>query len=303
MKYEDDNFIKIGIVILHYNNIEDTIECVKSILEIMKKSKNKLLSFKIVIVDNNSSNGTGQLLKDQYLNHNEVTVILLKQNLGFARGNNSGYTHLIETFSPKFIILFNNDVIIKDENFFDSIVQKYDMDGFAVAGPSIFNPIEGIYQSPLSINSEYNSAFITRQKIVLNLQRIRNYLIYRMPFVFNKVSKIIRDRRSRKRNHITQKINNAVIHGACIILSEQYISKFPEGLYEQTFMYYEEYILNFFCNKCDLKEIFYPDLEVIHLEGQSIKSVNSSWKNGADFKINSSKDSIKILENLIREEN
>ena len=48
---------KIVYVILHYYTIEDTRKCVESIIE-----KEKDNNYEIVVVDNNSPNGTGEEL-------------------------------------------------------------------------------------------------------------------------------------------------------------------------------------------------------------------------------------------------
>ena len=51
----------ICFVILHYNGIEDTEKCIQSIKELEGRQ-----DIRIVIVDNASPNGTGQLLSHKY---------------------------------------------------------------------------------------------------------------------------------------------------------------------------------------------------------------------------------------------
>ena len=54
--------IIIGFVILHYQNINDTLDCVHSILEL-----NSNRSARVIVVDNASPNGTGAKLADFFL--------------------------------------------------------------------------------------------------------------------------------------------------------------------------------------------------------------------------------------------
>lgn len=62
---------KIVFVILHYQTIKDTEECINSILQNINYG-----NFEIVIVDNFSTDGSGQVLKDKYNNLSNMHVIL-----------------------------------------------------------------------------------------------------------------------------------------------------------------------------------------------------------------------------------
>jgi len=52
---------KFTFVVLHYITIEDTTECVDSILTNIKYD-----NYNIIIIDNGSPNDTGKLLADKY---------------------------------------------------------------------------------------------------------------------------------------------------------------------------------------------------------------------------------------------
>ena len=60
--------MKISYVILHYNTIEDTKKCIDSVLNISKNTKQ--IDISIVIVDNYSTNGSGEKLKELYKQKN-----------------------------------------------------------------------------------------------------------------------------------------------------------------------------------------------------------------------------------------
>ena len=69
----------VGFVVLHYKNIDDTIECIKSVLSLKGEKE-------IVVVDNNTlTNNDESRLKKFGIN-----LIKLDENMGFAKANNIG---------------------------------------------------------------------------------------------------------------------------------------------------------------------------------------------------------------------
>ena len=89
----------ICFVIMHYITINETINCVDSIIANINCEK------KIIIVDNNSPNNSGSTLKEKYRMQNQCIVIKSNHNSGFAIGNNIGYKYAKENFNPAFIVL------------------------------------------------------------------------------------------------------------------------------------------------------------------------------------------------------
>ncbi len=98
---------KTGIIILNWNGLEDTIECLDSLRKIAITN-----NFFVVLVDNNSEE---PLDKIQKLNLSfEVSVIKNQENLGFAGGNNKGIEYALKK-NAKYIFLLNNDTVIIDD--------------------------------------------------------------------------------------------------------------------------------------------------------------------------------------------
>ncbi|MHC1682476.1 MAG: glycosyltransferase [Clostridiaceae bacterium] len=91
--------MKTSIILLTYNNIEYTKQCIESIRQYTKKD-----SYELIVVDNNSSDGTRDWLKDQ----NDIVIILNDKNLGFPKGCNQG----IEIAKGDSILLLNNDTVV-----------------------------------------------------------------------------------------------------------------------------------------------------------------------------------------------
>ena len=65
-----------------------------------------------MIVDNGSSNNSGKLIDSKYKDMSNIHVILLKDNLGFAKGNNIGFQYAKKELNCDFICMLNNDTIL-----------------------------------------------------------------------------------------------------------------------------------------------------------------------------------------------
>lgn len=89
----------IVFVILHYMTPEYTKKCVESIQCRLDTKK-----YKIIIVDNASPDKSGQMLATLYKSSEDVDVVLLEENCGFAKGNNIGIKLSCEKYNPKFVM-------------------------------------------------------------------------------------------------------------------------------------------------------------------------------------------------------
>jgi len=91
---------QVSIIILTYDNLDYNIQCVKSIREYTQDG-----SYEIVIVDNGSTDGTREWLKQQ----RDIKLVFPDQNAGFPKGCNLG----IEIAKKENdILLLNNDIVV-----------------------------------------------------------------------------------------------------------------------------------------------------------------------------------------------
>lgn len=91
---------KIGIVIVNYNGLSDTIECIDSIY------KSDYKEWEIIVIDNNSLEAP-----DILESYDKVTLKKLSDNVGFGIANNIGAQIAIEK-GADFIFCLNNDTTI-----------------------------------------------------------------------------------------------------------------------------------------------------------------------------------------------
>ena len=111
--------ISLSIIIVSFNTKEITKKSLSSLRKDLIKYP---LEYEVIVVDNDSHDGSVEFLLDLEKNWNELHVILSKKNLGFGLGNNLG----LEKSSGKHILFLNSDAIISDIDFRD-LVKIMDM--------------------------------------------------------------------------------------------------------------------------------------------------------------------------------
>ena len=94
----------VSIILVNYNGMKDTVDCVKSIKE------NHYNNYNIIVIDNGSTEHTEDSML-QYIKKNSE-YIRLEQNLGFSGGNNVGIQYAQEKFNPDYVLLLNNDTTV-----------------------------------------------------------------------------------------------------------------------------------------------------------------------------------------------
>lgn len=290
-------------VILHYLTYEDTYECVDSIL-------NNVLNedYKILIVDNGSYNNSGQLLHDKYDMNSKVFIIDSIINLGFAKGNNLGYSYAKNVLNTDFVIMINNDTLIKQSDFLSKVSNIYAEQKFDILGPDIISLIDYKHQNPYGVNMKTYTDKSIRKMI---LKRYRNiilsyfylydlYILLNKTFIKNLFKKFLKFKKKNKQDkHIfnIQQVN-IKLHGSCIIFSPNYIRKY-KGLYDKTFMYMEEDILFYIAQKEKLKLLYSPQIEIFHKEDSSTNALLNSNRKKRIFiykhEIHSAKEFLKII--------
>lgn len=97
----------IIIIVINWNGIDDTIECVQSILA------SDYNNYKLYLIDNNSDDHNRAILTAKYASHEKVNLKLYKQNYGFAKAHNKLYAEDLCTQDYEWLLLLNNDVSIK----------------------------------------------------------------------------------------------------------------------------------------------------------------------------------------------
>lgn len=283
-------------IILHYNQntIKDTIECVESI----KNNIDFKDKYKIIIVENGSKDNSAKLIRDIFEKDSSVDIVISKDNLGFARGNNLGCKRAIDYYRPEFLIVINNDTVINQGDFIEKIRERYNKEKFHVLGPCIYdknknnqNPMKNLITNLERIDKELNKSKIKLAE--LNRIRSNSFLMIK-----SNISKFIYSKINNKRlvvenNIVKKEIKNIGLHGAALIFSKDYYENYTEIFFEGTFLYLEEDILFYRILKDNLVSVYYPQVEIFHKED---KSTQASINKPIDQYIFKEKNIIKSLE-------
>lgn len=260
----------ISFVILHYQAVEETRQCIETIFKYIRGE------CRVVVVDNCSPNETGKELKEEYGMRKEVSVLLLDKNLGFAKGNNIGYKEAKKD-NPDFIIVMNNDVFLQQKNLIELIEKAYQIYGFDVLGPDIYSTQKRIHQNPQRERNYSLQELKKQRRWLLIKNRLFFFLKIKYMFKRNISEKTVNSR------YINTAMQDVVLHGACYIFSRTFIEKHNNCFYDNTFMYYESYILHFLGMREKIKFLYYPEIKVIHHEDVSTNLTYKSMYSKAKF--------------------
>lgn len=274
--------IDFGFIVLHYMAEEMTEKCVDDLLK--KFSSNNII---IVVVDNASPNGSGRIIEAKYINNPLVKVILHTKNDGFARGNNIGFTYLKGKYDVEFMIIMNNDVFIKSDNFLEQITTIFSEYKFDVLGPDVYATKIKCHQNPQSYTipdlpkiewliKEYKKQ-IRKDNIQYYKLKILHYLVFWwakiiLKHVIPRKYQQIQSKKFAENKDIVGSeyfdknvVFNAVLQGACLIFSKKFINKQEYAFFPETFLYFEEQILALQCVNKKYKIMYHPSISVDHL--------------------------------------
>jgi GT2 family glycosyltransferase len=98
-----NHYEKVSIIIVTYNNIQLNKLCIESIL-----NKTDYPNYEIIVVDNNSTDGTADYLKSLQSKFDFIKAIHNTKNEGFAKANNFG----VKVSKGDYIVFLNNDTVV-----------------------------------------------------------------------------------------------------------------------------------------------------------------------------------------------
>lgn len=109
--------VKIAIVSVNFNGEKDTLE----LLEQLQEFKIQNLKFKIIVVDNASTDDFVETASGRYP---EVDVLQNGVNKGFSGGYNRGMTHAL-LWGADYVLIINNDALTPDKKLLTSLLSTF----------------------------------------------------------------------------------------------------------------------------------------------------------------------------------
>ena len=125
----------LSIIILNFNTKDLLDTCLSSILKVSEN-----LALEIIVVDNNSSDGSFEMVKTKYP---EVQLIQNNRNLGFSAGNNAG----IKKARGKYILFLNSDTEVIGNSLLTMVKLLDNKPNIGILGPKLVYPDKTIQKS------------------------------------------------------------------------------------------------------------------------------------------------------------
>jgi len=117
----------VNVFVLNWNGKKIILDCLHSLDKVTYSNVN------IVLIDNGSTDGSVNLIKKEFPN---IEIIQLKENLGYAGGNNYGFKNV--KIQSEYSIFINNDTLVST-NFINPLIEPLKNDTSIIqTAPKIF---------------------------------------------------------------------------------------------------------------------------------------------------------------------
>lgn len=258
----------IGIVVLHYGDIETTDICVQSILAMETED-----NIQVIVIDNDTHKTADEriILKEKYIDESRITVIQINTQSGFSEANNTGYKYAKENLQADFIVMCNNDIEFVQREFVQKLVEIYRKDKYTVLAPAVYRKSTGEPQNPMDSkvrNMQQVNYTIWINRIALKMfSFIAPILLWREEYLQEKN----KQRKQLQLEYYQKKQENIVPFGACLVFSVDYLKRFENAFEPETTFFYEEYILAYKCMEKGLKILYDPSVRVLHESGKATR--------------------------------
>jgi len=120
---------KVYIIILNWNGLKDTIECLESVYKL------DYPDFEVVLVDNFSTDNSIEIIKNNFV---RVKILQNNKNLGFAGGNNVGIQYALKN-NADYVWILNNDTVVESQSLRKIVETAESNDAIGLVSPAIFD--------------------------------------------------------------------------------------------------------------------------------------------------------------------
>lgn len=239
--------MKLGIVIVNYNNWKETVRCLESIYA----SEATMQGIHIYVVDNGSSVDMPAEM-EAFLACSEITYIQSPENVGYAAGNNLGIRRAVKEDCDA-VLISNNDVCFTRGSITGMYGYLLEHPKVGIVGPKVLDRQGNIQKSCMFRRTGLKEKYLVRT---------------RLNMVFRK--------QHRSYFGLDLDYENAYpvygVLGCCFMVSGDCVRQvfpFDEG----TFLYEEEFIVGIRMEQAGYETWYVPDYVVHHLHGSSTGQV------------------------------
>ncbi len=233
--------MQLSIIIVNFNVKYFLEQCLYAVI---KASKN--LAVEIIVVDNNSTDGSKEYLSPRFTN---VNFIWNTDNTGFAKANNQA----VQLTTGEYILFLNPDTIVP-EDCFENCIRFFETN--QQAGALGIRMIDG------------SGKFLKESKRSFPSPLISLYKLSGLAKLFSRSKTFSRyhlGNLSENENHEVD-----VLAGAYMMVPKKVLDK--TGSFDETFfMYGEDVDLSYRIQKAGYKNYYFAESTIIHFKGESTK--------------------------------
>ena len=234
--------IDISIIIVSFNTKKYTLDTISSVIKHIK------IPYEIIVVDNNSTDGSRQALAKL----KNIKLIAEKSNRGFGAANNLAAA----TATGKYLLFLNSDTLLENDAVSHAVdyLQKHPQTGaysVRLSNPDGSTQASGGYSPTLSRVLNWQLGLDDLPIISKFFKPIHPHLWF-----------------------YNQKRELDWITGAFLMIPKKIFDK-VSGFDEKMFMYAEELELCYRIKNLNKKIIYDPSTSIIHYGGASSGSINS----------------------------
>lgn len=239
--------IDLSIVIVNYNVRQFVLQCLESVF----KSELQGLNIEVILVDNNSTDGSVSAVTKFYP---QVHVIANTDNPGFSKANNQG----IKISSGEFVLLLNPDTVIAEDTIVKCLNKMRSQSDIGALGVKMIDGTGAFLpESKRSFPTVWNSMtkLLGLSTMFPSVKLLGGYNLTYLP--------------------ADSSHDIDVLCGAFMLMRKEALQK--SGLLDEDFfMYGEDIDLSYRIKKAGYRILYFADTTIIHYKGESTKksSVN-----------------------------
>lgn len=232
---------RLTIIIVSWQVKDMVLDCLQSVYE---NTQLDVSEYQIYLVDNNSSDGTVDAVKQRFP---EVNVIANKDNVGFGAANDQAYM----ATDSEFVLLLNPDTLILDDAI-DRLLQRSEAgQDIAVLGSRLLNADRSLQR--WTAGAFPNLANAAAHYLFLNKFLPRSYKI---PSLYMETD-------------IAHETDVQWLCGACLMLRRSLVG---DRIFDPAFfMYGEDMELCYRMNKMGNRVVYFPEVSIVHFQGKSME--------------------------------
>lgn len=242
----------VSVIIVSFNVKGLLNQCLHSLLH-----HDQEISLEIIIIDNNSTDGTSQMISEEFIEVRNISYIRNHKNLGFAKANNQA----IKYCKGDYILFLNPDTIVKERTIRSLVEYLESHPDVGIVSPKIFSPQGKLC---LSCGKKLNiySTLIELSGLYKFLPSLGKHRFANWDY--------------------DQTKDVDWVSGVCFLTRKSVLEK-VRGFDEVFFMYAEDVDLCLRVKDVGYRVVFNPNAEIIHYGGQSrqrliVKSLEANYK-------------------------